>query len=140
MSRPVLVLAGRQRPHELCLLVASVYLGALNLLHPSPGTPITLLPAPVRYGCLVALLLSGLVGLAGCFWAWHVERGLRIEQAGMLIGAGALLILVAAIFSVAGWRLGLISTPTTIAWVAANLWRAGQIHLELRRMRRGGPP
>lgn len=140
MNGPVVVIAGRYRPHELCLLALSVYIGVLDLVAPPKGSPVTLLPAVVQYPALAALVVSGVAGLAGCFWRWNPERGLRVEQGALLLGTGALSILYAAIFSVVGWRIGLTSAPTTAAWMAANLWRAGQIHAELRRLRKSAEP
>lgn len=142
MSR-ALVLLGGQRPHELLLLVLSVITGVTNLIAPPPGSPMTALPDPMRISWAFGMILSGLAGLLGCLWRWNAERGLLIEQGAMLLGAGMLLILWAAITALIDWRRGLLSAGTILFWMVANLWRAAQIRADLRRLRqlrRGDQP
>jgi hypothetical protein len=119
------VLAGRHRPHELLLLVVSVLTGtAYTVGAPPPGSLTALLPGWAVLVWSVGMVASGALGLAG---AW---RSLRVEAAGMLIGSAALIWYSAAVAPI-GWRASFACAIST-AWAAANLWRAVQIHRDLR--------
>jgi hypothetical protein len=134
--RPVLVVAGRQRPHELTLLLLSAMLGGLYTFGtPAPQSLAAEMPSWIVHAWGIGLLLSGITGLAGCLLPWNVERGLLLELGGLLVGAGALLIIAAAIFSHAGWG-GLFGGGFTAAWLTANLVRGWQIWRDLRTLRR----
>jgi hypothetical protein len=131
--RPVVVVTGRHRPHEQLLLAYGAFSGALYLLGASPPSSIA---ATVPHWLVLlwsaGLVVSGGVGLIGC-WGSGV-RGLQLEQGGLLIGAGSLLIYVVAAFSFAGeralWAGGLVCM-----WAAAHLWRAWQCHRDLRQIK-----
>jgi hypothetical protein len=77
------------------------------------------------------LVVSGTVGLAGCWW--RGVRGLRLEQGGLLIGAGSLLIYTVSAFAFAGTR-ALFAAGVVCMWAAANVWRAWQCHRDLRQI------
>lgn len=81
----------------------------------------------------VGLLVSGALGLFGCSYLRDLEFGLIAEAAGMLIGAGALLIAAVSSFEFAGWH-ALLGGGITVAWTAANLWRAWQIRHDLKEL------
>jgi hypothetical protein len=124
MSRPV-VIAGRHRPHEILLLAVSVLIGGAYILGaPQPGSLAALLPGWAVVVWSAGLLASGAVGLFGVF------RSMRLEQAGMLLGAAALLWYTVAVAQF-GWR-GLFAGAICLAWAAANLARALQIQREVR--------
>lgn len=125
MSRPVVVVSGRHRPHEIFLLVVALVVGvAYTVGAPPPGSIAALLPGWALLIWTVGLALSGLIGLAGVLWS------MRLEQAGMLIGAGALVWYVASV-SQFGWT-ALFAGFTCAAWAGANVWRAAQIRRDLR--------
>lgn len=128
MSRPVVVLAGRHRPHEILLLVVSVLIGAAYTLGaPPPGSLAALLPGWAVLVWAVGLAASGVVGLVG------VAYSMRLEAAGMLLGAGALVWYAGAVAPF-GWRAS-FACAISCAWAGANLWRAWQIRGDLRRPR-----
>ena len=128
MSRPVVVISGRHRPHEVLLLIVSVITGlAYTVGAPPPASVAALLPAWALLVWSVGLAVSGAVGLAGVLWSP------RVEAAGMLLGTGALLWYSVAVAPF-GWRAlfaGLIAS----GWAAANLWRALQIRNDLKGSR-----
>lgn len=126
------VVVGRDRPHELLLLGWSLFSGVSYLLGaPPPGSITALMPAWEIHAWAGGLLASGLIGLVGCWWRGNHALGLGLELGAMLIGSGALLLYSVAAFAVGGWRAtfaaGLVAT-----WMAANLWRVGQIRRDLR--------
>jgi hypothetical protein len=125
MSRPVVVLAGRHRPHELLFLVVSLLVGVAFIVGaPPPGSLTAALPGWAVLVWSVGMAASGVLGLVG---AW---RSLRLEQAAMLLGASALVWYVAAVAQF-GWR-ALLAGLICAAWACANLWRAWQIRRDLR--------
>lgn len=124
-SRPVVVVAGKHRPHELLLLVVAIITGtAYTIGAPPPTSVASLLHGWTLYVWTVGLALSGVVGLAGALWS------LRVEAAGMLLGTGALIWYAAAVAPF-GWR-ALLAGLIALAWAIANLWRAMQIRRDLR--------
>lgn len=133
MSRPVIIVAGRHRPHEQLLLACSVLLGVTYLAFTPPSTSLSaLLPRPVLLIWGAAMAVSGVAGLVGCWW--RGERGLLLELGGLLMNSGALTLYVTALFTVAGWR-ALSAGVITSAWVLANLWRVGQTVRDLQSIR-----
>lgn len=133
MSRQLIVVTGRHRPHELALLAVSAVLGGAFLVAAPPPTSVaSQMPHPYVVVWASGLLVSGVVGLIGCLARLPSRRGLLLEMGGMLIQAGALLIVLAAVIAFAGWR-GLFSGALIAGWVAANLVRVWQIRRDLRQ-------
>jgi hypothetical protein len=133
--RRVLVVTHRHRPHELVLLLLSVMLGlAYTLGAPAPQSVAATMYPWVVHAWAGLLLASGVVGLPACLVPWDVRLGLRLEMGAMLIGAGALIVTVAAIVSFAGVSNGSFGIGFCAAWCAANLWRTAQIRRDLREM------
>lgn len=125
----VFVVAGRHRPHEILLLVVSLITGvAYTVGAPPPTSVAALLPGWALHVWSLGLVVSGAVGLIGVYarrsWALHME------QAGMLIGAAALVWYCAAVTPL-GWR-ALFAGGIAFAWAAANLVRAVQIRRDLK--------
>lgn len=137
MARPVVLVTGRHRPHELLLLAVSVVLGAAYLLgSPPPASIASLMPRWVVDVWAAGLVVSGVAGLVGCFWRQDIVLGLGLEMGGMLIGAGAILIYCVAVIAVTGLA-GAFTASLTGAWMAANLIRAGQIRRDLSILTNG---
>lgn len=131
MSRPVVVISGHHRPHELLLLAVSLLTGlAFTIGAPPPSSVAALMPGWALHVWSLGLAVSGAVGLAGVLTrrSWS----LQLEQAGMLIGAGALVWYGAAVAPY-GWR-ALFAGAICLAWAGANLARAAQIRRDI-----GGP-
>lgn len=129
MGRPLVVVSGRHRPHELLLLAVSVITGAAYTVGAPPPTSVAaLMPTWALHVWSAGLVISGALGLVGAL----TRRGwsLAVEQAGMLIGAAALVWYVGAVVPF-GWR-GLFAGLISMAWAAANLARAVQIRNDLR--------
>jgi len=127
-----LYVAGRLRSHELFLLGVSVLTGGAYVAGTPPAASLaaTLPLWQIRIWS-AALLLSGLLGITGIVWQhYRVEFGLSLEQASMLIGAGAILLFCMAAFSYAGLR-ALAGGLVYAAWAGANLHRAWQIRRDL---------
>lgn len=124
-ARPLVVVSGRHRPHEILLLVVQVITGvAYTVGAPPPSSVSALLPGWALLVWSVGLAASGVVGLAGALWSP------RVEAAGMLFGAGAL-VWYAAALTPYGWR-ALLAGAISAAWAGANCWRALQIRRDLR--------
>jgi hypothetical protein len=129
MAERVVVVSGRHRPHELLLLVVSLVTGvAYTIGAPPPSSIAALLPDWALHVWSGGLLLSGILGLAGILL--RRPYALQLEQAGMLIGAGALVWYSAAVATL-GWR-ALLAGAICLAWAGANLWRAMQIRRDLK--------
>lgn len=127
-ARPLVVVSGRHRPHEILLLAVQVITGlAYTVGAPPPTSVAALLPGWALLVWSTGLAVSGVVGLVGVVWSP------RVEAAGMLLGAGAL-IWYAAALAPFGWR-ALLAGAISAAWAGANLWRAIQIQHDLRGTR-----
>lgn len=132
MHERVVVVSGRHRPHEVLLLVVSLVTGvAYTVGAPPPESVASLLPGWALHVWSGGLLLSGLLGLAGIVLRRSPAQ--QLEQAGMLIGAGALIWYSAAV-SMFGWR-ALLAGSICLAWAGANAWRAVQLHQDMRAVR-----
>jgi hypothetical protein len=136
VERPIIVITGRGRPHELLFLAYPLVTGAAFLLGaPRPSSMGDELGAVWGYVWAVGLLLSGVVGLVGCFWRRDLIRGLLLERAGMLFGAAAALGYATQVYNVNGGR-SLFGAGFCVAWAVANMVRAVQISNDLRSLRR----
>lgn len=132
LPRPILIITGRNRPHLLMTLWFSLVAGGVFVL----GAPV---PPSMGDTGLVAiwawlLLLSGVVGLAGCYGRGNLRRGLGLERAGMLLGAGAVIGYAVQVYTVNGNR-ALFSAGFCAGWAIANVVRALQISNDLRQLR-----
>lgn len=136
--RPVVIVTGRHRPHQVLFVGLSFVLGmAYTVGAPPPQSLAALMPAWLVHVWAIGLLASGVLGGVSLAIADRPERGLWLEAAAMLIGAGALVVALVAIFVFAGWR-GLFGAGITAAWAGANLWRAWQIRRDLTAVEYGG--
>lgn len=134
MQRPVVVITGRQRPHELVLLGFALLIGlAYTVGAPPPRSSAAEMPAWLVRLWAVGLLVHGVAGLAAVFVPGPKGRSLLAEAGSMLIGAGALLVVAAASFSYAGWG-ALLGGGFLLAWAVANVVRAFQIRRDLRSL------
>ncbi|GAA0719803.1 hypothetical protein Drose_06100 [Dactylosporangium roseum] len=129
MPRPLVIVSGRHRPHEILLLVVSLITGiAYTIGAPPPQSIAALLPGWALHVWSAGLAVSGAIGLVGVYsrrpWS------LQLEQAGMLVGAGSLVWYCAAVTPL-GWR-ALFAGGIAFAWAAANVVRAVQIRRDLR--------
>lgn len=132
MSRPVPVVTGRHRPHQILLLLVSLLLGvAYTVGAPPPASVTALLPGWAVHVWAAGMGASGALGLAGIAVRW--SRALQVEQAAMLIGAASLIWYTAAVVPL-GWR-SLLAVAISVAWTVANVWRAIQIRRDLKGFR-----
>jgi hypothetical protein len=133
---PIVVVLGRDRPHEVAFNVWALILGLLFTFGaPRPGSLAGLVHGPAFYVFSIGLALGGVVALFGSHWTRDVEMGLEVERGGLIILTGALLVYVAAVTVTFGWQ-ALVAGGLCAAWVYANLRRALTIRADLRRMRR----
>lgn len=134
-TRPVVVVTGRHRPHEIVFLIFALITGlAYTLGAPPPQSAAAEMPPWLVHLWATGLLLHGAIGLAAVLLPLPRERGLLAEAGSMLIGAGALMMAAAAAFSYAGAH-ALLGGGLTLAWAIANLVRALQIRTDLRSLR-----
>lgn len=134
-SRPIVIIGGRRRPHELLLLLFSLFAGAAFLLGaPRPNSMGDSVGEPLVTLWAVGLFVAGAVGLWGCYTRNNVTRGLLLERAGMLLSAGAVLGYAAQVLSINGERAG-FAGGFCIAWAVANVVRSLQISNDLRSLR-----
>jgi hypothetical protein len=141
--RPIVLVTGRQRPHEVLLLVLSVLVGAgYSFGAPPPASVAALMPSWLVHVWAGGLLVSGVTGLASLAGGPRlVERRMHLEIGAMLIGAAALMLSTEATIQYAAEagvlpRAGL-AAGFGVAWTGANLWRAIQIRFDLRTLRHG---
>lgn len=132
--RPIIIISGKHRHHELLLLAFSVLAGVAFLLGAPRSAVTQQLDETLVNVWAVGLTVSGVVGLLGCFWRNNLERSLLLERSGLLIGAGAVLGFAMQVYSVAGGR-GLFTAGFYLAWALANVARSLQIGKDLRDMR-----
>jgi hypothetical protein len=133
MVRPVIVVAGRHRPHELVLLLLSLTLGiAYTVGAPPPQSAVASMPTWLVAAWALAMAVSGGVGLLAVLvlGRWR-EASLFAELGSMLLGSGALTLIAAAIATINGTQ-GSFGIAFCAAWAVANLARAWQIRGELR--------
>lgn len=140
-QRPIILVTGRQRPHEVLLIALSALVGAgYTFGAPPPTSVASLMPAWLVHAWAAGLLLSGVVGLVSlAVGSRRIERRMRLEAGSMLVGAAAVLVSTEATFHYA-FQVGIITKALLsggfgLAWTAANLTRAFQIRRELRDMR-----
>lgn len=132
---PLVVVVGRDRPHEVAFSVCAAVLGVLYAVGaPRPGSMAGLVQGPMFYVFAVGLALGGVVTLIGAHLRGDVERALEIERAGLMILTGALLVYAAAVITVFGWQ-ALIAGGLVAAWVHANIRRSITIGRDLRSVR-----
>lgn len=131
-SRPVVIVMGSARPHEVLLLAYSAFAGPTYLFGaPKPGSLEAYMPHWEVLLWATFLGVSGITGLFGCFWRRSREVGMAVELGAMLLGAAATSIYAVAVFTVGGWRT-LLAGGVITAWTCANLVRAAQIRRDLR--------
>src|SRR6266498_5931209 len=128
LPRPIVYVASRIRAHELFLLAASVLIGTTFLITGIPvGTALAVLRPPWQQIWCGVFAGSGLLALAGSVTSHHhVEFGLRLEQSGLLINTGPLLVWCTVVLTFAGWR-AFSAGVIYIGWAAAHLYRVWQI-------------
>ena len=80
------------------------------------------------------LLLSGVVGLTGCYSRGNLKRALGLERGGMLLGAGAVIGYAVQVYTINGGR-ALFSAGFCAGWAIANVVRALQISNDLRKLK-----
>lgn len=137
---PLVVVVGRDRPHEIAFSVWAVILGAMYTAGaPRPGSLASLVTGSSFYVFAVGLGLGGLVTLVGSLWIRDVERALEVERAGLIILSGALLVYAAAVVVTFRWQ-ALIAGGLVAAWVWANVRRSLIITRDLRALRRKARP
>jgi hypothetical protein len=135
--RTVVVVMGRNRPHEVAWFVVALVSG-LGFLFRAIDRPVSvsaLLPGWAVGIWVFVLFSSGLVGLVGAFWHGEVMPGLRLEQAGLLMGVAALLPSIVSAYQYAGPPATYV-VATSLAFAGANTVRVFAISRTIRDLRR----
>jgi hypothetical protein len=134
----IVVVVGRDRPHEVALNVWAVILGVMFTAGaPRPGSLAGLVTGPAFYVFSIGLAVGGAVAFAGSYWTLDVERSLEVERAGLTILTGALLVYGVAVFATFGWQ-ALVAGGLVGAWVYANTRRSVIVTRDLRQIRGRG--
>ena len=130
------VLTSQWRPHELLLLGYGFLVGVATLVSDhEPDSIMAKVPGWLATLWAIAFIISGIAGIIGHVWRSQIMRSLRLELGGMLVGAGATLLYAFATVSVLHTWQGILGASILGAWTGANLWRAGQIFTDLKRIK-----
>lgn len=131
-----IIVPGRQRPHQVIILVFATIAGLTYALRQAPEPrSLDSYVSPWVLGIWYTLLLvGGIVGLVGSFYRRNPYRGLLMEWASMIMLTSALALYATAIFVSVG-ATGLGSGGAILAWGVSCAWRWGQIRLDLRALR-----
>lgn len=134
---PVVIVVGRRSPHALAWLGYSAAAGLTLLFAPAPQSVATVLDRWQVYVWAGLLVVSGAVGMWAVLSRRDIIRSLGYEQGAMLINAAGL-VTFAATVAVAVPSRAWFAVGMALVWAVANLWRAWQIHGELRSLRKDG--
>lgn len=133
----VLILPPRLNPYEEWFLGWGTVVGATILLGVTPA-PAAIAALPDLVGWLWALVLacSGVVGWVGCrLHRRDPPLGLRLEEAGVLFAAGALVFYLTATLAHGLSSRLLVGAGVMGMLVVAHAVRVAQIERQLREMR-----
>lgn len=134
--RPIIIfLTGKRRPHEVAFFVLSLILGGGYLMGPR-GAVLGRVDLLVFRSWAVWLILSGLLGIVGCYWRGDLRRGLRLEQAGAYFNAAAILGFVAMVYAYTS-TLSIFTFGVCLTWATAHVVRCFQIRNDLRSLTKG---
>lgn len=138
----VTIVTGRRRPHEQAFSVAGVALGVFYLYQPGRrprAVEQLLVDERLVAVWAIVMLLGGVAALLGCYWPGDaLDPALYGEQGGQLLQAGAALVWAAGALVVGG--AAAVGGLVFGTWSAACLWRALQIHRDIRQMRGAARP
>lgn len=133
---------GRRQPHQIllclwCTIAALVFFAGVA---PVPGSISAILPGIVLTVWNSLLLAGGVVGLVGSLWPRSgIYTGLQLERASMIFLSAGTVMYVISMIEFAGWRaVGAIGFLA--AWGGACVWRALQIHSDIKTLTRSGVP
>lgn len=129
----MIVIRSGRHPHEVLILSGCVVYGVagFSAFDRVAITSIRELPGPVGHMFYALLAVTAAVALVGSFLPGLI--GQRVEQGGLLLVAAHALVSVTLVFA----ALGLRATAFAIFMLciaSANVWRAVQIHFDLRRI------
>jgi hypothetical protein len=147
VPRPVIVITGRQRPHERALSIIAVLLGGLYVAGEFLG-PVRVSPPRAIAGFLgawavgpwaVVMLAGGVACLAGSYWPGRHDVGLKVEQASQLAQAAATMLVAVGALVVAGVG-GIVGAAAFGAWSWACLERTWGIGKDLQGIEKASAP
>jgi hypothetical protein len=130
------IVPGRQRPHQIIILVFATLAGLTYAFRqaPEPRSLEESLDPRVLGIWYTLLLFGGIAGLVGSIYRRNPYRGLLLEWASMVMLTSALTLYAAAIFVSVG-TAGLGAGGSLLAWGASCAWRWWQIRGDLRALR-----
>lgn len=127
--------AGRH-PFEVAILTASVTAGvALLVADERPRSIVEAMPPLLQDTWKVALIVAGLVGLAGIFWPRLPLVGVGAELSALVVLGTATVMYAIALAAISGWQ-ALVAGSFIGGIGIASWWRASLIVRDLRRLAR----
>lgn len=137
MDRPIIVITGRERPHELALLAFSAVAGALFLAGvPVPPSIVESMRPPWNVLWCAGLALSGIVGLVGCYWRGNLIVALGVERTGLLFNAACYFTYAVMVFTFNGWN-AFFAAGFCVSVAVADVARSLRISNDLRNIGKG---
>lgn len=138
-ERPVVVVVrGPRRPHEIMLMVFSAVYGLVFLA----GLPLPeSLSATAKVAAVGFFVFSAIGGITGVLSValrrLAVQTEIKLQLGANLLVAAAGVLYVYAIVSLSGLDAWLVILLISCVWVVGSIWRACQLLLLLRDIRRG---
>lgn len=127
-------LARRPGPFEVAVLCAATVAGlALVASDNRPRSVAEAMPPLVQGSWEWALLVTGLVGLAGIYWPRSPLVGVAVELGALVLLGTSTLMYAIALYAISGAQ-ALAAGSFVAAVGCASWWRAGQIIHDLRRL------
>lgn len=137
MKKPMVYEVRRGRePFEVCFLLASCTIGAVLMLSDiRPQSIQASMPALVRIGWEIGLIVAGLLGLAGIFWPGRFSTALGIELGGLVLLGTVMSMFGLAIIAYSA-SSGLPAGVLVSAIAGAAWTRSGQVVRAIRSLER----
>lgn len=130
------ILVTGRNPFEAAILAAAAVAGvALLVVGQRPRSIAEAMPPLVQDTWEIALIVSGLIGLAGIYWPGPALAGIGAELSALVVLGTATTMYAIALAAISGWQA--LAAGSFVAAVGVASWcRAGLIVRDLRRLAR----
>lgn len=130
------ILVVGRNPFEAAILAASVTAGmALLVADERPRSVTEAMPPLLQDTWEIALIVAGVVGLAGVYWPGPPLVGVGAELSAVVLLGTATTMYDIALFAISGWQ-ALVAGSFLAAVSVASWWRSALIIRDLRRLAR----